>query len=774
MRRDARLSAAPMPRRPFARARRAAAVVFLLPFLLTARAFGEAGGPAQPVLIAEHGRGRLWKVGEQRLLRLEGSPYEMGMQHGRMLPEGVRECVQFFLDDFAVAQRNQSRESLAAIWKELEPHVPRRYLDELRGMADGSGVPLADLQLVHAIPEKFHCSGAAAYGKATKDGKLYHTRSLDYSLKIGKTKTVQENALVIVYIPDEGIPHLNVGWAGFAGCVSGMNARGLSVGEMGSSSKGEHHRGIPMIFMVREVLHGAASLDQAVDITRKLPRTCGFNFIYADANAPAAAALEVNKDFVKVFPAGDPAENVGPHFAIDCCVRRVNHFVDKDLAAVQRTDYDPRRSAPFSWLGYAQISDYLKLNYGRLDAERMIGLLRTYPPDHACLHQAVFAPGDGECYVSVAHNPGVPRAGAQNQTFYRYRMKKVIAGDPGPVETYPAPGGDGASGGRGAERGRAPAERGFRVPMDGAPAKTQEFLKRFDRLGTEFAWELGPGRDSGWGYALHALTFPSPTPSPHERNNTVHADYYRPVREGRVPAVIVLDILDGSNRVAGLVSDHLAKHGIAALAVRMAYFGERRLPPEEQAALRSRVDLLADSVCQSVTDIGRAAVWLRQRPEIDPDRVGLCGVSLGGIVAALAAGVYGKEFPRSALIMAGGDVADVFWNGTETARAKAGLEAQGYTQERLTRELEAVDPCAYASRVPRGTVFMVNGTQDTVVSPANARKLWEALGKPAIRWYDAGHYTMMWRVLEILQRVSDLFGEPTWGAIPAEETPAAR
>lgn len=41
------------------------------------------------------------------------------------------------------------------------------------------------------------------------------------------------------------------------------------------------------------------------------------------------------------------------------------------------------------------------------------------------------------------------------------------------------------------------------------------------------------------GYAVSTLTFPSPVETAVVENNTVHAEYFRPDRPGRRPAVVV-------------------------------------------------------------------------------------------------------------------------------------------------------------------------------------------------------------------------------------------
>jgi predicted choloylglycine hydrolase len=381
-------------------------------------------------VLAREGPAVLERVGGQRVLRVRGTPREMGLQHGRLVAREVAATVRAYLDEWAIAKAGETRASLRRIWEAHRPHVPARYHEELAGLAEGSGVALGELELFHAIPTRFHCSGAAASGAATADGRLYHTRSLDYALDIGASSVAQEHALLLVHQPPDAPATATLAWAGFVGCVSGMNDAGISVGEMGSRSDDETWDGLPMVFLVREALR-ERTLDGALRAFRGAPRTCGFNFIVADGRARAAAAVEMNRSRVAVFRAGDAAEDVAPHRALPDVVRRTNHFVDPALAATQRADYDPRRGAPGSWDGYEKITAFLERERGRLDPAAMVRLLRTYPPGHPCLHQAVFAPSEDALWVSHAADPRrVKRAGAQNGDFYRYDLAALVRGAP--------------------------------------------------------------------------------------------------------------------------------------------------------------------------------------------------------------------------------------------------------------------------------------------------------------------------------------------------------
>jgi hypothetical protein len=67
------------------------------------------------------------------------------------------------------------------------PFTPQRYLDEMKGMADGSKgvIDYTLLRRINFLPElsKAHCTVVGAWGPATIDGKIYHLRSLDWDFE---------------------------------------------------------------------------------------------------------------------------------------------------------------------------------------------------------------------------------------------------------------------------------------------------------------------------------------------------------------------------------------------------------------------------------------------------------------------------------------------------------------------------------------------------------------------------------------------------------------
>src|SRR5438046_1714468 len=80
---------------------------------------------------------------------------------------------------------------------------------------------------------------------------------------------------------------VNVTYAGFIVCVTGMNIQSVSIGEMGGGGLG-HWAGMPMALLVREALSTAHDLDEAIAVFRDHPRTCQYFYVVADGKTNRA------------------------------------------------------------------------------------------------------------------------------------------------------------------------------------------------------------------------------------------------------------------------------------------------------------------------------------------------------------------------------------------------------------------------------------------------------------------------------------------------------
>ena len=265
-------------------------------------------------------------------------------------------------------------------------------------------------------------------------------------------------------------------------------------------------------------------------------------------------------------------------------------------------------------------------------------------------------------------------------------------------------------------------------------------------------------------------------------NNTIPAAYYLPrsvkPTDPRRPAVICMHILDGNDELMRMTCSTLASHGIPAIAFKLPYYGERG-PAEGPRAMGKNPKLLLDALGQGIGDIRRTVDLLASRPEIDPERVGIMGISLGGIVSGAAAGME-PRLHRTMMILAGGDVLSIIHHCRETSELShliRGLSPGDRSQ--VEKTIAAVDPLRHAdnlrARAMQGLVLMVNAAEDEVIPRTCTEKLADALGiRPRVTWLEGlGHYTAIAALPRILEQMVLFFGEDLDPSLKVRPSPAA-
>jgi len=694
-----------------------------------------AARPALSRVLRAEGKGYLEQVGDQFVLHVAGTPYKMGWQHGRLLRKKVAAKIR------KLAKHEMRLRGLRSRRRLLRESLPKAILDELHGLADGAGVRREEIELlqVHFL-RVFESRGrghsAAAWGSATIEGKLYHAHSLELPRSGPAAPELHGAHLLVVARPGDGLPYAYPAWAGFVGALAGMNAEAISVGATFSRSRDESGRGLTMPFVLKEILRRGRSLDDALRLFRETPRRRGYNAIISEGKIPAAVVVEATPSLCHVMRPADRATDRPPHLAIPDCVRRTNHFVHPASAARERKTYHPVHQAGDSWLRYWSLSQFLTHYRGRLDAGRMIGLLRDRPPGASPCRQVLFSTTDRVIWLAEPRNPLKDgNQGARGPGFVRYPLPDLLADQRIALVTDVPP------------AKRRPPTFGLCActdtlkPLSDPGPKANALLAVYNFPPVPFPWRMRVVKEAE-RYAIHRLTFPSPRRSEMLENNTVHAEYYvpRPAVK-RAPAAVVLHILDGRFILARLICRTFAANGVPSLMVQMPYYGCRRPRGMSLSATFIRDPRrLLDAVQGTVLDVRRAACWLQKRPEVDPSRIGIVGVSLGAISAALVAGVD-RRFNRNVLVLGGGDPAGILWHAPETRGVRDRLVQLGYTLEKLRKEARAVDAIHFAKRVNPREVLMINARYDKTVPRESTLALWKAMGKPTIHWQPAGHYS---------------------------------
>jgi len=303
---------------------------------------------------------------------------------------------------------------------------------------------------------------------------------------------------------------------------------------------------------------------------------------------------------------------------------------------------------------------------------------------------------------------------------------------------------------------QVPVERGT---TQFSPTSAEvDIAERFRLRPATFGWRAVRVSTVSDRFEIWNVTFPSPVKTPVESNNTVHCEYFRCRQSGPRPAVIVLHILGGDFPLSRLFCNTLTQHGVHALFLKMPYYGPRRDESSRRRMVSPDPQETVAGMTQAVLDIRYATAWLASRPEVDADRLGVFGISLGGITAALAA-TSEPHIKNVCLLLAGGSIGQAGWDSAEAKPLREQWLAKGGTREQFVEILSAVDPVNYAAANHGKRILMLNATDDEVIPRTCTESLWKAFGQPPIKWYSGGHYSVVWHLFGALWQVGRFFAD---------------
>jgi dienelactone hydrolase len=277
-----------------------------------------------------------------------------------------------------------------------------------------------------------------------------------------------------------------------------------------------------------------------------------------------------------------------------------------------------------------------------------------------------------------------------------------------------------------------------KVRIDGRDDAKAGVSDRYRLSDYTFEYKLSLRHDLAYtGVRVYDLSFPSPVKSKVPANNTVYAELFLPPGDGPFPAAVVLDILQGNALVSRGEAMWLAQHGVAGLVVYMAHYGPRRPPGSSVRFLSMNIAHSVESVRQTVLDVRCAIAWLASRKEVDADRLGIVGTSLGSFVSAITA-ANEPRIKNVCLLLTGGGLVDAFYDHPLAKPYTPLLDLVG-GRAALKLVIAPVDPLTYAKQLKQKNLLMICASRDDVVPPVAAKRLWEATGKQQIIWVDGTH-----------------------------------
>lgn len=392
--------------------------------------------PPRTTRIKRLGPASLDRVADVNVLKVAGSDYDMGFQHGVLLADEIRRGPIPYYRRMVEKLMGQTRLGPLSplVWSGLQTTVGRRvsrgvpaFAERvLTGVADGAGLDrrtfldgctmpdsimwvaarLMQMRgsgpaMAHRVSLELGCTSAVAWGDATEDGKLLHARNFDYH----GVSCWPSTKTVIFHDPDDGQRYVSVAAAGVAlGGITAMNAAGLTLTvHQHMFTDRTRLGGVPIGIVGDLVMRHATDLDEAEAILRSHTPIGCWTYVICDGKTREVLCFEENPD--RQVARRIPAE--AEHFGY------ANIYLDEQLGETEVNMYGSY------WRHnegrHRRVNALLEERRGALDPEGMAQILAD-PGHDGCrvrdsiamvmtVGSVVFRPEDGAFWVGTGEAP---------------------------------------------------------------------------------------------------------------------------------------------------------------------------------------------------------------------------------------------------------------------------------------------------------------------------------------------------------------------------------
>lgn len=216
-----------------------------------------------------------------------------------------------------------------------------------------------------------------------------------------------------------------------------------------------------------------------------------------------------------------------------------------------------------------------------------------------------------------------------------------------------------------------------------------------------------------------------------------------------IPVVFMLPSLGGMNQLDESMGETFCKNNIAAILITTTLTGldsDTLVPVSDHDHTHRRV----------ASALKGGMIVIRSLPQINSQKVGLFGVSLGGILGSVAYGVI-PEISAATFLVNGGDVPFILAYSDQGSIVKlrnARMAEQGLkTQEEYETYLRShlhVDPLHFAKLINPETVKLFLSKTDNSVPTEKQMEYYNAIGAPQeTSFYSLNHIKTIIAVLGI-------------------------
>ena len=265
-----------------------------------------------------------------------------------------------------------------------------------------------------------------------------------------------------------------------------------------------------------------------------------------------------------------------------------------------------------------------------------------------------------------------------------------------------------------------------------------------------------------------------------EETFTVYKVYYDSINGKRVPALLIIPKVGkppypcivflhgygGRKEDALELASVAAPRGYAIFSIDAEYHGERKVPGKELYS--PDLEESKRGIIQTIVDLRRGIDFLETLEEIDRDRIGYAGGSMGGILGSIFIGVE-PRVKAAVIVVGGGNMTLMIMKSKHPSipPIRERIRELGISWEEVRRIVEPVDPLNFIWRFSPRPIQFHCGRYDEIVPAEAQEQLVERAGEPKeVYWYETGHdvpiEVVVARALEFFDRYLGCKGDVSY------------
>jgi isopenicillin-N N-acyltransferase-like protein len=305
------------------------------------------------------------------LIRTKGGPRERGRQQG----EQARLLIRSALDRYRRAIPQATGLTWEAALRAVQTFLPHgqsafpQFVEEIRGVAEGAGIPFAETWLLNCYEELLDvqeraggCTSLAVRGDRTADGHVLLAHNEDwFSIDL-------DTVYLIHGEPDDGPAFLGMTYGPLLPNI-GLNEEGIGVA-IDAVSAGDGRVGVPRILFSRAVL-SARTIGQAIGSCVPDWRAGGYSYLLGDSHGELYS-IETSATAHDVL------------YGHRGWLAHTNHYLSPKMQALEEPG-----SHHNSLVRFNRALRLLRAQAGAVTVEGLQGILRDHVnfPDSVCGHE---------------------------------------------------------------------------------------------------------------------------------------------------------------------------------------------------------------------------------------------------------------------------------------------------------------------------------------------------------------------------------------------------